>query len=76
MIIKMKFYTFSNFNKLGNWTGMSKNMTKYLIRNMVLALYSKKKITLLFDKYIDEYDYAIIIRPDLKFKKKKWIFQR
>ena len=55
---------------------MSKNMTKYLIRNMVLALYSKKKITLLFDKYIDEYDYAIIIRHYLKFKKKKWIFQR
>ncbi len=31
---------------------------------MCLALYSKKQITLLFDKHIDEYDYAIIIRPD------------
>ena len=57
-----------NFNdyykKLGNWTGMSKEMTKYLIKNMCLALYSKKQITLLFDKHIHDYDYAIIIRPD------------
>ena len=52
------------YKKLGNWTGMNKKMTKYLIRNMCLALYSKKQITLLFDKNINDYDYAIIIRPD------------
>jgi hypothetical protein len=52
------------YKNLGNWTDMSEEVTKYLIKNMCLALYSKKQITLLFDKYINEYDYAIIIRPD------------
>lgn len=52
------------YKKLGNWTGMTPEMTKYLIKNMSLALYSKKQITLLFDKNIDDYDYAIILRPD------------
>lgn len=52
------------YKKLGNWTGMTPEMTKYLIRNMCLALYSKKEITLLFDKNINDYDYAMIIRPD------------
>lgn len=54
------------YKKLGNWTGMSCEMTKYLIKNLCLALYSKKQITLLVDKHINEYDYAIIIRPDTK----------
>jgi hypothetical protein len=63
-----------NFNdyykKLGDWTGMTPELTKYLIRNMCLALYSKKQITLLFDQYINEYDYAILIRPDSLFYNK------
>jgi len=63
-----------NFNeyytKLGNWTGMTSEMTKYLIKNMCLALYSKKQITLLFEKHKDEYDYAILIRPDMKMDTK------
>jgi hypothetical protein len=33
---------------------------------MCLALYSKKQITSIFDKNINDYDYAIIIRPDLE----------
>jgi hypothetical protein len=58
------------YKKLGNWTGMNPEMTKYLIKNMCLALYSKKQITLLFDKHIKDYDYAIIIRPDTKLHTK------
>ena len=55
------------YKKLGNWSGsMTKDLTKYLIRNMCLALYSKKQITSIFDKNINDYDYAIIIRPDLE----------
>jgi hypothetical protein len=58
------------YKKLGNWTGMTSEMTKYLIKNMCLALYSKKRITLLFEEHIKDYDYAIIIRPDLKLDTK------
>jgi hypothetical protein len=58
------------YKKLGNWTGMTSEMTKYLIKNMCLALYSKKQITMLFDKYINDYDYAIIIRPDTQLHAK------
>jgi hypothetical protein len=54
------------YTKLGNWTGMSEQMTKYLIRNMVLALYSKKRITEVFEKQKDNYDYVIIMRPDIE----------
>jgi len=52
--------------KLGNWANCASTpeMTKYLIRNMVLALYSKKKVVQLFSKYSSEYDYVIITRPD------------
>jgi len=65
-----------NFDKyythLGNWPkGVhDKELTKYLIRNMCLALYSKKQITLLFEHKKDDYDYAIIVRPDLQFNTK------
>lgn len=63
-----------NFNdyykKLGNWTGMTPVMTKYLIKNMCLALYSKREITMIFDKNINKYDYAIVIRPDLELLNK------
>lgn len=82
-ILNPKYFIFDNqetiinninfneyYKKLGNWTGMTQEMTKYLIKNMCLALYSKKQITSLFDKYINEYDYAIIIRPDLQLHTK------
>ena len=58
------------YKQLGNWTELSEEMTKYLIKNMCLALYSKKQITLLFDKNINDYDYAIIIRPDTQLHTK------
>jgi hypothetical protein len=58
------------YKQLGNWTGMTKDMTKYLIRNMCLALYSKKRITEVFDYNIKDYDYAIIIRPDIQLQHK------
>jgi hypothetical protein len=58
------------YKKLGNWTGFTPGLTKYLIKNMCLALYSKKQITLLFDKHIKDYDYAILIRPDTKLHTK------
>lgn len=58
------------YTNLGNWTGMSPEFTRYLIKNMCLALYSKKQITLLFEKHKDEYDYAIIARPDVRFNNK------
>jgi len=63
------------YTKLGNWRHKTPEMTKYLIRNMCLALYSKKQITKLFEKNKDAYDYAIIIRPDMMLKTKvdiKW----
>jgi hypothetical protein len=53
------------YTNLGNWTNMTEEMTKYLIKNMCLALYSKKQVSLLFEKYKNEYDYAIIVRPDM-----------
>jgi hypothetical protein len=54
------------FAKLGNWAGCADtiNMKAYLVRNMVLALHSKKKVVELFSKYKSEYDYVIIARPD------------
>jgi hypothetical protein len=60
------------FSKLGNWKGCANSiyMKCYLVRNMVLALYSKKMVTKLFSKYSDDYDYVIITRPDQKFNNK------
>lgn len=82
-ILNPKFYIFDNqeeiinkinfdeyYTKLGNWTGLSETMTKYLIRNLCLALYSKKQITKIFDKHINDYDFAIIIRPDTELLNK------
>jgi hypothetical protein len=59
-LLKPKYFIFDNqqtiidsidfdeyYKKLGNWPGMTSKMTKYLIKNMCLALYSKKQITLL-----------------------------
>ena len=53
--------------KLESWTGFDGPLTCYLIRNMILALKSKKKITEVLEQHIEEYDYVIITRPDLKF---------
>ena len=58
------------YTNLGNWTGMSPELTKILIKNMCLALFSKKQITLLFEQYKDTYDYAIILRPDMQLNSK------
>lgn len=56
----------SYYSRLGNWKNgaSSPAMCKYLIRNMVLALHSKKMVTSLFEKHKNDYDYAIITRPD------------
>ena len=43
-------------------------LVKYLVRNVCLALYSKKQIINVFEKYKDDYDYCIISRPDMEFK--------
>ena len=55
------------FTHLGCWTGFKEDLTRFLIRNMVLALYSKKRITEILEKHVHEYDYVIITRPDLKY---------
>lgn len=56
------------FKKIGNWKGCASTpkMYCYLLRNMVLALHSKKKVVQLFAKYnkMNKYDYVIITRPD------------
>ncbi len=54
--------------KLG-WPGASgTEMTKYMIRNFCLALYSKKKIIEELEKRKERYEYVIIMRPDLEMK--------
>lgn len=56
------------YTKLGDWSGgYSKDLTKYLIRNMCLALYSKKQITTVFELHKEEYTHAMIMRPDMLF---------
>jgi len=54
------------YSILGNWNGTvsSPEMYRYLVRNMVLALHSKRRVVNLFAKYKHEYDYVIITRPD------------
>jgi hypothetical protein len=60
------------FTNLGNWVGCAKTpfMKKYLVRNMALALHSKKMVTKLFADKKDEYDYVIIMRPDQHYNTK------
>lgn len=55
------------YSNLGNWTFIEPNpdLTKLLIRNLTIALYSKKQITELFENYKHEYTNVIIMRPDL-----------
>lgn len=67
----------SYYTKLGIWPGTElrkdtdpAELTKYLIRNMVLALHSKKQITMVLEQHMSEYDYVIILRPDLYIKTK------
>lgn len=56
----------SYYSCLGDWKGgaSTPERCKYLIRNMVLALHSKKMVTKLFENYKNNYDYVIITRPD------------
>jgi len=65
------------YTKLSTWHEASENtdFIKYLIRNLCLALYSKKRIMEVFEKHKTAYDYCIISRPDLEFKNElnvKW----
>lgn len=81
-ILNPKYYIIENQNNvekniglqqyyscLGDWKNGANTpeMCKYLIRNMVLALHSKKMVTTLFEKHKNDYDYAIITRPDQIF---------
>ena len=54
------------FSHVGTWGGYAKGTVDYcrLVRNMTLALYSKKRVAELFSKYMHEYDYVIVTRPD------------
>ena len=54
------------FSHIGTWHGCASNHIECcrLVRNMVLALYSKKRVAELFSKYKHDYDYVIITRPD------------
>jgi hypothetical protein len=54
------------YSIIGDWVGSasSPDMYRYLVRNMVLALHSKRRVVNLFAKYKKEYDYVIITRPD------------
>lgn len=54
----------SYYTKLGNWTNLSPEMTRFLIRNLALGLYSKKRITDYLVSTGIQYDYVIIMRPD------------
>jgi len=65
--ILSKIHLDDYFTKLESWTGFDGPLTCYLIRNMILALKSKKRITEVLEEHIEEYDYVMITRPDLKF---------
>ena len=54
----------SYYTKLGNWTNLSSEMTRFLIRNLALGLYSKKRIMEYLRDTGIPYDYVIIMRPD------------
>jgi hypothetical protein len=56
-----EYYTFLKWNGY-----FPEYKVKYMIKNLVLALYSKNKITKLFNENISNYDYGIISRPDLE----------
>ena len=50
------------------WPWSNKEHSMYLIRNMYLALYSKKRIIEEFEKYKNDYSHCILMRPDLFLK--------
>ena len=64
--VEKKLNINSYCSNLSNWKGCANTpeMKRYLVRNMVLALHSKKTVTKLFKEHKNEYDYAIITRPD------------
>jgi hypothetical protein len=66
------------YTKLGEWSGgFPPELVQTLIKHMTLALYSKKRITKLFEEYKGNYDYAMIVRPDMFYKTTldiKWLF--
>jgi hypothetical protein len=76
VIKNLNFEDYYSKEHLGDWVGCTcegmntEDSVKYLIRNLMLALYSKKKVTEEFEKYKDDYEYVILMRPDLKFEKK------
>ena len=53
--------------KLDWYCDMPEEKTKYIIRNFVLALYSKYKITKLLEENKNEYSHVLFIRPDTLF---------
>jgi len=65
-LVEKKLRINEYFSKLGDWVGCATTLPKKanFVRNMVLALHSKKKVVELFSKYKSEYDYVIITRPD------------
>jgi len=78
-ILNPKYYIIENQNvvekrlninsycsNLSNWKGCANTpeMKRYLVRNMILALHSKKMVTQLFKEHKNEYNYVIITRPD------------
>ena len=71
-LIEKKLKIHEYFSKLGDWVGCAPTLSKKanFVRNMVLALHSKKKVVELFSKYKSEYDYVIITRPDQKYNTK------
>jgi hypothetical protein len=71
-LVERKLHIPEYYSRLGNWAGCAKDvkMRCYLVRNMVLALHSKKKVVELFSKYKNDYDYVIITRPDQIFHTK------
>ena len=78
-LLNPKFYILENQNKvekklqiskyfanLSDWAKHAKNFNErcFLVRNMVLAQYSKKSVTDLFAQYKNDYDYVMFTRPD------------
>jgi hypothetical protein len=71
-LVKQKLIINQYYTYVSNWQGCAPTLELgcSFIRNMVLALYSKKKVVELFSKYKNEYDYVIITRPDQKLDNK------
>lgn len=58
---------FTQYHTTNSWIGSNPGMYIHLTNNLVLALYSKKRVTELFEPYKDNYDYVIFMRPDAEF---------